>query len=301
MQMNRRDFVKTLGVGVGALVLQSSSGIQKAFSASVPAGGTKAMLYDASKCTGCRACQNACKRWNKLPAESSGYSGIYENPPDLSAKTWTLIKAREIQGNNGKEVLFCKYQCMHCTEASCEAVCPTGAISHHGSAVVIDQKICIGCGYCVQACPFGVPHKEHGFSTGATKKCTFCADRQAQGLEPVCVEVCPTNALQFGDRASLVSIGQARVDTLKTSGYPDVSLYGENELGGLRVLYVLPYTASVYNLPATPHLATSKVSTQWLAGIAAASLIAVVPFWLLFKRSKRIDELSRQVNAGKEK
>jgi formate dehydrogenase iron-sulfur subunit len=301
MQMNRRDFVKALGVVTGALVLYSATSTERAFAASTSTRGGKAMLYDASKCVGCRACQNACKQWNKLPAESIGYGNIYENPSDLSAKTWTLIKAREVQGHIGKELLFCKYQCMHCTEASCEAVCPTGAISHHGSAVVIDQKVCIGCGYCIQACPFNVPHKRHGFAVGATGKCTFCADRQAEGLPPACVEVCPAEALQFGEQNDLITVGRTRAELLKTNGYENASLYGENELGGLHVLYVLPYQPSVYRLPEAPQLATSRVSTQWLSGIAAASLIAVMPFWLLFSRKNRINELSTQVNARKEK
>jgi len=151
MAASRRDFIKGLGAGTGAMLLLKAGSSNKALaasSASLTESAGKAMLYDALKCVGCRACQNACKEWNNLPAESIGYGLIYDNPPDLSARTWTLIKARQYTFHNSPALLLCRYQCMHCTEASCESVCPTGAISHQGAAVIIDQEWCIGCGYC---------------------------------------------------------------------------------------------------------------------------------------------------------
>ena len=116
----------------------------------------KARLIDVSKCTACRGCQVACKQWNDLPAEHTTQTGTYENPPELSGSTWIKVEFREKPG----EWLFRAHTCMHCTDASCEKVCPTGAISHNGEVVIIDQEWCIGCGYCVQACPYGVPHKD---------------------------------------------------------------------------------------------------------------------------------------------
>ena len=192
---------------------------------------------------------------------------------------------------------------MHCTEASCESVCPTGAISHRGTAVIIDQKVCIGCGYCVQACPFDVPHKEHGFDAGTAKKCTFCIDRQADGMEPACVEACPVGALQFGERADLIAQSKARVEDLKRDGYPKATFYGERELGGLHALYILAEHPSIYGLPETPPLATSKSAGQWISGVATAAVIAAVPFWLLFRRKKNKIELTAQATdeSGKEK
>ncbi len=293
MQIDRRDFVRMLGLGTGAGLLSGLTNTKEGLAASATSAelkGGKAMLYDALKCVGCRACQNACKDWNNLPAESVGYGLIYDNPSDLSARTWTLIKAREYTLHNNPALLLCRYQCMHCTEASCMSVCPTGAISRQGDAVVIDQEWCIGCGYCVQACPFGVPHKEHGFAAGPARKCTFCVDRQADGLAPACVEACPAGALQFGPRDELIAQAKSRVGVLRRDGYPNVTLYGESELGGLHALYILAERPSIYGLPETPPPATSKTSFQWLSGIITAGILTALPFWLFFRRGKQKEQ-----------
>jgi formate dehydrogenase iron-sulfur subunit len=306
MVPSRRDFFKILGAGTGAMLLSGALSTSKAGAASstlLTQSTGKAMLYDALKCVGCRACQNACKEWNNTPSESIGYGNIYDNPNSLSARHWTIIKAREYTHNGSPALLLCRYQCMHCTEASCESVCPTGAISHQGSAVVIDQQWCIGCGYCVQSCPFGVPHKEHGINAGSAKKCTFCVDRQADGLAPACVEACPAGALQFGERDELIAQAKVRVEDLRRDGYTNATFYGETELGGLHALYILAESPSIYGLPETPLVATSKTAFQWLSGIAVAGVLAVIPFWLLFKRKSKTNAPVTQDNdeSGRER
>jgi formate dehydrogenase iron-sulfur subunit len=306
MLSSRRNFLKTLGAGAGTILLlgtTNSNKVKAASSLTLTQSEGKAMLYDALKCVGCRACQNACKKWNKTPSESIGYGNIYDNPNHLSARTWTIIKAREYTFRGNQELLFCRYQCMHCSDASCESVCPTGSISHQGAAVVIDQEWCIGCGYCTQACPFDVPHKEHGANAGTARKCTFCVDRQADGLIPACVEACPAGALEFGQRDELIAQSKARVESLRGNGYNNVTLYGEAELSGLHALYILAERPSIYSLPETPTLATSKTGFQWLSGIIAAGVVAAVPFWLLLKQRKKTKNTVAQVNdeIGREK
>jgi formate dehydrogenase iron-sulfur subunit len=188
MQLNRRNFIKFSTVGAGGLALLSTLKSESVSGASRPINQTaKAMLNDTSKCVGCRACQSACKRWNSLPAESLGYDALYDNPSDLSAKTWTVIKAKEFQANGSKELLLAKYQCMHCAEASCVEVCPTKALYHHYFGfVAYDKEKCSGCGYCTQTCPFQIPHLSGSTLTGFEKmdKCTFCQDRVAYGQMP---------------------------------------------------------------------------------------------------------------------
>ncbi len=281
MQVDRRDFLKWSAVGAGALLLGARP-TQKAAASAV----TMAMVYDATKCVGCRACQMACKRWNKLPAESTPGQELYESPLDLSATTWTLIKVRG--ATKGGRVLypFIKHQCMHCTEASCVAVCPTGAAAHHGEYVLIDQAWCIGCGYCVQACPFKVPHLGH--PKGTARKCTFCFDRVTKGQWPACAEACPVQALSFGPRAEIIAAAKRRVQTLQDSGVSQARLYGETELGGLGYMCILPEAASSYGLPDTPRYATANVLSQWLSGIVTAGVITALPFWLLFKRKEEL-------------
>jgi formate dehydrogenase iron-sulfur subunit len=269
MRLSRRNFLHLSGVGLGGLFLHKPSSPEKT---------GKAMLYDTSKCVGCRACQMACKSWNKLPGESLDREGLYESPLDLSGDTWTLIKLAE----SGEAWSFSNYQCMHCAQASCVSVCPTGAASHTGEFVLIDQEWCIGCGYCVQACPFNVPHRSE--VTGTARKCTFCFDRVTNGDQPACASACPTGALTWGQRDELLIKAKERVDSLKASGFSDARLYGERELGGLGRLSVLTLPLEAYGLPQSPRYATADVALQWLSGLVTAAVVAVVPFWLLHRR-----------------
>lgn len=254
----------------------------------------KARLIDVSKCIGCRACQVACKQWNELKAVTTEQRGTYENPPQLSADTWIRVEFRE----RPYEWLFRAHTCMHCTNASCEKVCPTGAIAHYGEAVLIDQEWCIGCGYCVQSCPFNVPHKDE--NTGTAQKCTFCVNRITNSLEPACAKTCPPSAIQFGERADLIDTAHRRVQTLVTQyGYRGAQIYGEHELGGLHTIYVLTDSPSQFGLPVEPQVATSQVALQWLSGAVTAGIIAAVPFWLLFRRRNQLQaEQEANVEGG---
>ncbi len=243
----------------------------------------KARLIDVSKCTACRGCQVACKQWNELPAEDTRQRGTYENPPELSGTTWIKVEFRERPG----EWLFRAHTCMHCTEASCEAVCPTGAISHNGEVVIIDQEWCIGCGYCVQACPFHVPGKDE--EEGTARKCRFCIDRITNGLEPACAATCPSGAITFGERDDLLATARQKIQTLRANGHPNATLYGENEMGGLHTLYTLTDRPSEFGLPESPQPATSTAWAQWLSGAVAAGAVAALPLWLIFKRKKKIE------------
>ena len=194
-----------------------------------------ALLIDTSKCMACRGCQVACKQWWELPAVSTTNRGTYENPPDLSAETWTIVKFKEQTNNGTLRWLFNLRRCMHCTDAACVTVCPTYARAHDPLGfVTVDQERCIGCGLCVNSCPFEVPKLgshdvtdrikvEIGTPRNVTYNCRFCKDRIADGLTPACAKTCPPGAIQFGERDALVEIGRARVDELKAA-YPDAYL-----------------------------------------------------------------------------
>jgi formate dehydrogenase iron-sulfur subunit len=230
----------------------------------------RAILVDASKCIGCRGCQVACKQWHDLPAEATTFRGTYENPGDLSATTWRMVRFVEAPAN-GARWSFLSKACQHCTDASCLAVCPTGALFRRPwGAVDLDQGACNGCRYCVAACPFGVITANE--ATGRVDKCVLCPDRVEAGLAPACVATCPTGALVFGERGDLLARGRRRVADLERRGRP-ARLYGETELSGLHVLSVLlEDEPEAYGLPATPRFATAGL----VPGSAASALAAVV-------------------------
>jgi len=250
---------------------------------------TKATLLDVSKCTACRACQVACKAWNDLPGETTACQGYYDNPPDLSPETWNRIAFYEVERDGGQVAwLFRPVRCLHCTDASCVSVCPTGAAQHRGEFVVIDSKWCVGCGYCSTACPFGVPHLGYGADKGSAHKCWFCYDRVSDGLQPACAKSCPTGAIEFGDRDALIAKAHDRLAVLRGRGFADANLYGENLLGGLHQMYVLTEKPALFGLPEAPQMATRTVIGNWLSGIVTAGMVAVLPFWLLFKRKQEL-------------
>jgi len=230
----------------------------------------KAMLIDVTKCIGCRACQVACKQWNELPAVKTINWGTYENPPSLSADTWTRIIFKEYGENGTFKWLFRKEQCMHCTNAPCVKVCPSGALQYNGAlgCVTYNEHKCTSCGYCVEFCPFHIPHMvpEHSklLGTGVMGgKCTFCVDRVSNGLEPACAKVCPTGAIKFGERDDLVREGKQRVEILRET-CPEANLYGEHEMGGLHQMYVLDEHPEVYDLPVNPEMPAA--ATAWDIG-----------------------------------
>ena len=150
---------------------------------------------------------------------------------------------------------------MHCTDAACVKVCPSGALSFNKMGFVQYEKDkCIGCGYCVEYCPFEVPKLKDDKVTGVglMSKCTFCKDRVTNGQQPACAEACPTGAIKFGNRSELLEEGKQRVIELSKSN-PKACLYGEHELGGLHILSVLPDQPPVYGLPEEPQLPVTAI------------------------------------------
>ena len=157
-----------------------------------------AFLFDQSKCTGCKACQIACKDKHDLPV-----SMTWRRVPEYSGGSWSLDQH---SGTARHDVwtYFTSVSCNHCDDPICVEVCPSTAM-HKGAGgiVAVDPALCIGCKYCAMACPYEAP--QFDATTGKMSKCDFCADRIAAGRAPACVEACPTRALDYGEAATLRS------------------------------------------------------------------------------------------------
>ncbi len=265
-----------------------------------------AILYDSSKCSGCKGCQVQCKQWNMLPSSlvKNGYefTGTYQSMANLDGDTRLLITFGETNGPAGVEWAFGRKACFHCTEPACMSVCPVGAISKLDSGVVqIDNAKCIGCKYCSTACPFEVP--KYRDTVGIINKCTQCTDRVAQGRRPACVTTCPAAALSFGPRADMLAAGKKRVEDLKTAGFKKAELYGETQMGGMHSLFIAKYGLEAHGLVRDPRIPDSAVAWQWLkplGGFGIAAALGGLGISLLTGVGYKRDEATVETAAKKE-
>jgi formate dehydrogenase iron-sulfur subunit len=227
-----------------------------------------AKLIDVSKCIGCKACQVACSEWNDLRAPIGETVGTLQNPPDLAADVWTLMRFSEVETQQGDlEWLIRKDGCMHCADPGCLKACPApGAIVQYANGIVdFNEANCIGCGYCLKGCPFNIPR--YGKEDRKAYKCTLCSDRVAVGLEPACVKTCPTGAIMFGTKEAMTEHAAGRVEDLKSRGFASAGLYDPQGVGGTHVMYVLQHAdqPELYqNLPKDPRI--SPLVQFWKGG-----------------------------------
>ena len=221
-------------------------------------------LIDIANCIGCRACQVACKQWNEREGEETELLPTlgFQNPATLSAKTYTLISFHEVANPKhaeGYDEAFVMRRCFHCLEPGCVSACPTTALYRQPDGPVsYDANKCIGCRYCMLACPWDVPTAEWDKLAPKIEKCTHCADRtdlaapiafngeKASDYEtkrfldtiatPACVKACPADALRYGTRDEMLALAHKRIAD-RPDRYVD-HIYGEKELGGTSVVYL---------------------------------------------------------------
>jgi len=230
MGLDRRGFMKTLGIaGVSIAIgkeLKASSNEETKIEFS-------AILYDSTRCVGCRACESACAESNNLPE------------PTDEMVAGTIRKTSETQRSainaftteNGE--VYCRTACMHCNEPACAAACLTQAMykTKEGPVIWRGDK-CMGCRYCMVSCPFDVPKFEYHSANPIIQKCDMCYDRQKEGKLPACVENCPAEALVFGTRRDLLKEARKRIQENPGQYYDHI--YGEHEAGGTGALFLSP-------------------------------------------------------------
>lgn len=268
---------------------------------------SKAMLIDTTLCIGCRGCQVACKSWHNLSGERTVFSETWSNPRYMDSNNYTRVIFREEATPDGQlSWYFVPRRCMHCLEPACVSVCPVGALEKlDNGPVVYDDERCIGCRYCMMACPFQVPKFEWSSAVPLVRKCDFCADRIAIGLAPACTTTCPTDALLFGERNTLLREAHRRIGSHPKRYYPEV--YGEKIVGGTSKLYLtsvsfeelgLNHRGFRTDLGNVPY---GIYGREWMSKVPWVALgVAGLAVGLYYINKRRAEVQARQSQEGKE-
>ena len=209
------------------------------------------LLYDTTKCIGCKACMVACREANGLEPDTRTFGPQYHAPVDLNEKAKTVIKFYDGDGVSS----FMKAQCMHCIDPACASACMLGAFKKREFGIVsYDPTLCIGCRYCEVACPYNVPKFEWSKAAPKMVKCELCNHRLAKGQQPACSEVCPRQAVIFGKREDLLKEAKRRL-AANPGGYVQ-KVYGETDGGGTQCLYLSHVPFDKIGLPALTDVST---------------------------------------------
>jgi formate dehydrogenase iron-sulfur subunit len=236
----------------------------------------KALLLDVSMCIGCNSCQVGCKTENKLDPKEEKY---------LSLTAFTALDEF-----NGK---FVRRLCQHCQVPTCVSVCPVGALTKTDAGpVTYDAEKCIGCRYCLQACPFRVPRYEWHSTRPRIQKCNFCVARQSRGLQTACAEACPTGATKFGDRDALILEAHSRI---QGGGGKYVNrIYGQEDVGGTSMLYISPVPFEQLGfdtrlgdepMPLLTHRAMEKIPN-----VVTVGAVLLAGIWWITKRRTEVEQ-----------
>ncbi len=239
-----------------------------------------AILTDVTKCIGCNECVIACKNLYKLDTD---VPRTWHKNDGLSSKNWTSILIKE-------ENHYIRKQCRHCLEPACESVCPVGALHQTPEgAVVYDSDKCLGCRYCMMACPYGIPRYDWDSAVPYIRKCIMCTDRIKKGQQPVCTEACPTEATIFGNRDKLLAEAHLRIKN--NPGKYINKVWGEHEVGGTSVLYISDINLdflSYKSAPSTKPLPTTTEVAMKSVPYAFAGMGGIMYGinWIIRRRNK---------------
>jgi formate dehydrogenase iron-sulfur subunit len=232
-----------------------------------------AMLIDTTRCIGCMACQEACQSEYGMPVSEQKV---------LSATARTTVEER---GD-----YFVRRMCMHCDQPACVSVCPVGALQKTAEGPVIyDATACMGCRYCMVACPFSVPRYEWHSVTPRVQKCTMCYHRLKEGKQPACAEVCPAEAVTFGTKKEILAEARLRIVEHGDEYVPKI--YGERVVGGTSVFFLsaVPFeqlgmkvNLGEQPMPELTWQALSKIPE--VVSLGGAFMMGL--FWIIDRRNK---------------
>ncbi len=239
MSTSRRRFLQLATTVAGASTLPTSV---HAWESRAP-DNPFACLVDLTRCIGCRKCEEACNRVNHLPGPTQSFDDlrVFEAERRPNTTAYTVVNrytASALSAGRRPQATYVKIQCMHCQDPACASACPTGAMSKQANgAVTYDVDRCIGCRYCLIACPFQIPAYEYERALAPrVRKCTFCFERLDEGKLPACAAACPTDAIVFGRRRALLAEARRRIRE-RPARYVN-HVYGEHEVGGTCWLYL---------------------------------------------------------------
>lgn len=249
MPNDRRNFLKQVA-GIGACAACS-----RVAPAQAPAGDPTAdplgVLVDTTLCVGCRKCEAACNEVNddlpRASPEAFKDESVFQRRRRMDYGTYTVVNRYEGPGGPA----YAKFQCMHCLQPACVSACIVGALTRQpNGAVVYDSWKCIGCRYCMVACPFQVPAYEYRNSlTPKVRKCIFCFEKRlVQGGMPACIEACPMQVMTFGRRDEMVRLAKQKLRADPDRYFPHI--YGEHEVGGTAWMYLSSTSFQKIDLPA---------------------------------------------------
>lgn len=250
----------------------------------------KGMLYDVTMCVGCGECYSACKEQNKLPETNKDFLKDH-----LSDKTYTVL---EEYGE-----IYARKNCMHCKEPACVSVCPVGAFTKTElGPVLYDADKCIGCRYCMQACPHRIPRYEWSSNNPKVQKCVLCHSRLEKGLPTACSEACSTGATMFGDVDELIAEAKKRLSESPDTYYQKI--YGLKDAGGSNILVISPVPFEqlgyVSNLPKEPLPQLTSAALEKIPGVVSVGAVFLGGMYWLTKRKNQVSKEERTEMKGKE-
>lgn len=315
MTLDRRNFMKAAlgGTAVAVAAAAAPAPAQARDNKQLPPKAV-GLLFDSTLCIGCKACVTACKEANGMPAEFSTPDQLWDTPLDLSGKTLNVIKAyaegtSDVKDKEGNGYAFIKKSCLHCVDPSCVSSCPVTAMTKDPETGIVgyDPDKCIGCRYCVAACPFGVPRFQYDTAIPRIQKCQLCKHRLPEGKFSACAEVCPTGATLFGPVDLLTAEAQRRLELApgQLTVYPrgnietpfpphekpapeyQKRIYGEKEIGGTQMKLLAGVSFAKLGYPDLPERSFAATSESLQHGLYGGMILPLVALAGLAYATKR--------------